>query len=383
MQQYRKFFPMLKKVTYLDNAALLMKPLSVIEAGTDYYTNYCISPRTSDSKLGVIVNQRIENTRAMIAEFVDAQPQEVIFTSGTTESLNLFAQMALQFLKPNDEILISAYNHSSNIIPWIEVAQKTDVKIIYSENIVNDITSKTKIVALSQITNNFNQNFDMKKINQLCQKNHCLVVNDAAQAVYYEKVSLKNSDVIAFSSNKLYGPTGLGFLVVKKNLLKKLEPTRFGGGSVSAIKNEYEWLKKNGIAAYEPGTPNVAAIWQMESALNFIKTIDYPMIQQYLKELANYLYDQLLTVKNIEIASQRGDSITMFNIKNITSQDVASYLGHKDIYVRAGTFCAKLIDHVTKRNSYVRVSLAIYNTKADIDILVNALKQGGDFLEFI
>lgn len=384
MKNYRKFFPMADKITYLDNSALVLKPISVIEAGNDFYNSFSISPRTIDSRLGIEVNQKIETTRAMVADLISGYAEEIIFTSGTTESLNLFAQMSQQFLKKDDEILISSYNHSSNIIPWIEAAKITCSKIVYSENLVEDINQKTKIVAFSQVTNNIDQKFDVDAIYKKVQEHGAILVNDAAQAIIHQEVTFDNCDVIAFSSNKLYGPTGLGVLAIKKELLQFINPTRFGGGAVSKIsKKNNDWSVKKGVAAFEPGTPNIAAIWQFHEALVFFQEVGLEYTQEKLLSLANFLYDQLAKIQNIEIASQRGDFLVLFNIKGISAQDIASYLGHRDIYVRAGTFCSKLIDQVTKRDAYVRISLAIYNNKEDVNKLVDAIKKGGDFLDFI
>ncbi|UVD81944.1 aminotransferase class V-fold PLP-dependent enzyme [Mycoplasma iguanae] len=385
MKDYRHLFPMAEKITYLDNSALVLKPISVIEAGNDFYTNYSISPRTADSRLGIEVNQKIEETRAMTADLIDGYPEEIIFTSGTTESLNLFAQMSQQFLKEDDEILISSYNHSSNIIPWIEVAKNTKSKIIYSENILEDINSKTKIVTLSQVTNNINQFFDMDAIYQKVQENGAILINDAAQAVAHEKITFENSDIIAFSANKLYGPTGLGVLAIKKELLQLLKPTKFGGGAVNEIIDSNQWTAKEGVKAFEPGTINIAAVWQFHAAIKFFTEIGLDYVQEKLSSIAKYLYDQLSKIQNVEIASKRGDFLTLFNIKGFNSQDIASYLGHKDIYVRAGTFCSKLIPYITQRSSFVRISLAIYNNKSDIDTLIKAIKEGlgGGFLDAI
>lgn len=381
--KYRHDFPMANKVTYLDNAALVLKPQSVIDAGVEYYSDFSISNRTSDSKMGILISNKIEDTRKQIALLIDASVDEVIYSSGTTESLNLFAKMISDSLTTNDEILLSFYNHSSNIIPWIEIAKKNQCTIKYSKNIIDDINNKTKIVALSQVTNNINQHFDLDQIFAQAKKYGAIVVNDAAQAISHQKVSLNNSDVICFSANKMYGPTGLGVLAIRKGLLNSISPAKFGGGAVNKIDLQNNWEAKMGVKAFEPGTLNIAGIWQFHAALNYFNNIGLQNIEQYLTNLAYYAYDQLSQVPNIEIRSTRGDFIILFNIKNFNAQDIASFLGHQDIYVRAGTFCAKMIDYIEEQKSYVRVSLAIYNNQDDIDKLVNTILKGGDFLDFL
>ncbi|WGI36274.1 aminotransferase class V-fold PLP-dependent enzyme [Mesomycoplasma lagogenitalium] len=383
-KNYRKLFPMLNnQIVYLDNAALTQKPISVINAGSQFYKKYAISTRTSDSKLGIIVQQKVDLVRQKVANLLNGSPNEIIFTSGTTQSLNLFSLMAKQLLNVGDEILLSYYNHSSNIIPWLEIAKELKLQVKFSKNLVADINHKTKIIAYSQVTNNIDQHFDSDSIYQKAKQFNAIVVNDAAQAIAHEKVSFANSDIIAFSTNKLYGPTGLGILAIKQDILQSINPVIFGGGSVEKMIDVNSWCKKQTIEAFEPGTLNLAAIWQFEQALNLIDEITIDEIQKINLELANYLYDRLLTVKGIEIFSQKGDFITLFRIKNYAPQDIASYLGHKDIYVRSGNFCSKALSFAELENDYVRVSLAFYNNKNDINKLVKALKEGGDFLSFI
>ncbi|UWD33901.1 aminotransferase class V-fold PLP-dependent enzyme [Mesomycoplasma molare] len=381
--KFKKMFPMLENIVYLDSAALAQKPLSVIEAGVEFYSKFSISTRTSDSKIGILVQQKVDLVREKIAKLIDAKSDEIIFSSGTTESINFFSLMAKQFLKEDDEILLSYYNHSSNIVPWMQIAKELKLKIVFSKNILKDINEKTKLICYSQVTNNLNQNFNSDEIYKKAKENNAIVLNDAAQAIAHEKVTFKNSDVVVFSANKMYGPTGLGVLAIKNKILKNINPVFFGGGAVEKIESSNDWVSKKGVSAFEPGTPNLAAIWQFEKSIDLINEIKIENIHELNLELSKYLYDQLLTIKDIKIASKRGDFITLFNIKNYASQDIASYLGHKDIYVRSGNFCSKLIPLVEDENDYVRVSLAFYNDKSDIDKLIQALKEGGDFLSFL
>ncbi|MGZ9428848.1 aminotransferase class V-fold PLP-dependent enzyme [Mycoplasma sp. 1012] len=383
MNNYKKLFPMLSKITYFDNAALSQKPLSVIEAGVDFYSNYSISTRTSDSKIGIQVLKKVETVRKKIAKLIDAKKYEIIFTSGTTESINVFALMSKQFLKANDEILLSFYNHSSNIVPWIEIAKELNLKVKYSKNLLEDINKNTKIICYSQVTNNINQNFNSTEIYKKAKEVKAIVFNDAAQAIAHDKVSFKNSDIVVFSANKMYGPTGLGVLAIKSKILNKINPVIFGGGAVEKIDKSNNWTRKSGISAFEPGTMNLAAIWQLDKAIDLINEVSIEKIHNLNLEVANYLYDQLSTIEGINISSKRGDFITLFNIKQYAPQDIASYLGHKDIYVRSGNFCSKLLSEVENENNYVRISVAFYNDKTDVDKLVQALKEGGDFLSFI
>ena len=286
------------------------------------------------------------------------------------------------------QILLSYFNHSSNIIPFIELfSQNKDIKINYfsdQKDLLSLIDKDTKIVALSQITNNFNVKYDLKTIYKKCKKYGTILINDAAQAIAHERVSLNNCDVIAFSANKLYGPTGIGALIIKNELKSRLEPVKWGGGQVHDI-DYCSWTLNNSNAKFEPGTANLAGIFQFDAAIDFVNKIGYRKIKEYENALAEYLYDELSKLNDVEIRSSRGDTITLFNIKNISPQDVASYLGNeKGIYVRAGKFCAQMLSKLPNfANSYIRVSLSIYNNKEDIDKLISALKEGGDFIEFL
>ncbi|WP_029513256.1 aminotransferase class V-fold PLP-dependent enzyme [Mycoplasmopsis primatum] len=379
----RKYFPMADKIVYLDNAALALKPNEAIEACSNFYNNYSVSTRTNDSPLGIHSNQVMKNLRSKIAFLTDANEDEVIFTSGTTDSLNKCAIMLSKILKKSDEIILHAYNHSSNFAPWINLAQQKGLKIniVTDEDILNFINKNTKIVALSQITNNYQIDIDMEKVYKKTQEVGAILINDAAQAIVYDNVSLKNCDIIAFSANKFYGPTGFGALIVKKDILNLINPPTLGGGSIADIEKDGSCIVKTSIEAFEPGTANLAAIYMFDKAIDFFhKHIGYTKSKQILLELSHYLYDQLITISNIEIYSKRDDHIILFNVKNVNAQDVAHYLGIHNIYVRAGIFCAHYLKKVKDHNSYVRLSLGVYNNKEDIDKFLKVLKNGGDFL---
>ncbi|ENY69590.1 Nitrogen fixation protein NifS [Mycoplasmopsis bovigenitalium 51080] len=383
MKHLRNQFPMAKKIVYLDSAALVLKPNDAIKAVNNFYKNYSVSVRTSNSPLGIKNDLLIKNLRQKVAKLLLTNLEEtsIIFTSGTTASLNNFAQMYSNSIEKGDEILLSAHNHSSNFIPWIEVAKLKNATIKVSQNMIEDINKNTKIIALSQITNNFHIDFDLNEIYAKAQKYNAIVVNDAAQAIVNEQVSMQNADVVAFSTNKFYGPTGVGVLAVKNNLLKKLSPNIYGGGSVLGIAKDCNWIQNNSIEGFEPGTANFAGLHMFDAALTFFnQNIGYEKTNKIIRDLSNYTHKILKKVKNIEIYSKPGDHIVLFNIKQHDSHDVAHYLGTQNIYVRSGVFCAHYLKNIYNENSYVRVSLGIYNNKKDIKRLVEALNNGGDFI---
>ncbi|WP_406613669.1 aminotransferase class V-fold PLP-dependent enzyme [Mycoplasma corogypsi] len=382
-KEIRALFPMANQVVYLDSAALVLKPQTAIDAMVDFYTNKSISSRTSDTKIGYLVNQKINQVRQKVADLLDADSSEIIFTSGTTESINNFAYMFSQTLTQGDIVLLSAYNHSSNMIVWIELSKKYGFTVEIVENLYENIRKGVKLVSLSQETNNFNANFNIEKIAQKAHEVGAFVFNDAAQAISHDKVSLKVVDGIAFSSNKFYGPTGIGVLAIKKEFLIKLKPAKFGGGTVVDVpKDHNNWTMRNTISAFEPGTPDLAGFFMFDAALDFFNSIGYQKTQAILDELANYLYDRLTEVEGLKIHTKRGDYITLVTFEKYGTQDVATYLGSKDIYTISGIFCAPYLRNIYENHSYLRISLGIYNNYEDIDKLIEALEQG-DYYEAI
>lgn len=383
MNKWVKDFPMLKNnIVYLDNSALILKPKIVIDAVTDYYTNTSISNRTQDSTLGIRVNNKINDTRNKVAELLSCTSEEIIFTSGTTDSLNYASLLFEAILKKGDEILISKLNHSSNIIPWIELAKKKKAKIVLSTSILKDITKKTKLICFSQVNNSFQVKEDIDSIYKKANEINAFVINDAAQAIAYEKVGLHNSHVVAFSTNKFYGPTGLGILAIDKKLLDLCLPKRFGGGSIDYINLNNEWKGKESISIHEPGTMNLAGIFGFNAAIDYYNSLNLEEINKYIDDLSEYLFDNLSVINNVRVSSKRGDSIILFYIKGIEPQDVSSHLGHNNIYVRSGNFCNPYLKYLNNK-TYIRISLSFYNTKEDIDKLCEVLGKGGDFLGFI
>lgn len=376
-------FPMLQNdLIYLDSSALVQKPESVIKAINDFYTKFSISNRTNDSKIGILVNNKIEDTRQKVANFLNATKDEIIFNSGTTEGLNYIAQLLVSLIKKDDEILISKYNHSSHIIPWIEISKITEAKIIFSDNLINDINNKTKIIAFTQSNNNFQQKINIQDLSNKAKKYQALIINDAAQAISHEEVNAKYFDAIAFSSNKFFGPTGLGILYINKNLLTKIKSKKYGGGTVEKIEENGQWTRKPSIIQHEAGTLNLSAIFGFYEALVFYENIDKEAMKKYLKDLSIYAHKKLRNIKDIIVLSKPEDFIILFEVKNISAQDISSYLGHKNIYVRSGYFCAQYLQYV-HNNPTIRVSLHIYNDKKDIDVLCDLLNHKEDFLDFI
>lgn len=379
----RKSFPVANQITYFDSAALVLKPQVAIDAMTNFYQNISISSRTADTSRGNLVNQTIIKVRKMVANLLDGQTEEIIFTSGTTESINLFCYMYQEQVGKGDVILVSAYNHSSNIIPWLELGKRSGAQIIISENLIDDYDKyKPKLVSISHETNNFHIDYDLDLLLSKTKQDGVILFCDAAQSISHQKVSLDVFDVIVFSTNKFYGPTGMGVLAVKSNLLKNLKPAKFGGGSVSAIQKNGIWIARNGANFFEPGTPDIAGFFMFEKSLEFFNSVGYEQTQAILTDLSNYLHKKLSELKNVALFSKPGDFIALINVKDVNAQDVATYLGTKEIYTIAGIFCAPYLRNIKDSYSYLRISLGIYNNYEDVDKLVEAIANGGDFYAF-
>ena len=379
----KKDFKFLENHIYLDSGAGSIKPKQVIDAIVDFYNNFPINIHSPNSAAGVVVMKKVIDTREKVAKLLDAKAEEVIFTSGTTDGMNRIANMLKDVLKEGDEIALTRYNHSSNTIVWLELAKATGAKIKVAEDIQDIINNKTKIVALAQVNNTIDKHVNMDDIYSKAKSVGAIVVNDAAQAILHEKVSLNNSDVIVFSGNKLYGPTGSGALVIKSSLLNELKPRYYGGGAVAKVNEDLTWVPKNSFWGYEAGTVNTAAIVGLGAAIDYFNELKANGLFEYETEIANYAHDQISKIKDIIVYSQRGDKAILFNIGKFNAQDIVSYLGHKNIILRSGNHCAKMLHDNGGDFSSIRVSLGAYNTKEDIDKLVEAINNGGDFLDFI
>lgn len=378
-KKIRKDFPFLKKVVYLDSAAGLLKPIPVVKAISDFYLKYPMNPHNIDSKYGIIVHNKINETRELIASYLNFNKDEIIFTSGTTDSINKFALMFKNCLKKGDEILLSFYNHSSNIVPWIEIAKASGAVVKYSENLIDGINKNTKLVAFASMNNTIIQNIDYTKLKEKCDECGAILFNDAAQSIVHQSMDWSIFDVIAFSGNKIYGPTGIGVLAIKEKIAKKLNPAIFGGGATTSI--DYTEWKGSGdfVANFEAGTPNTAGIIGLGEALKYYKSLGD--VSSYEHELANYAFDKLISTNKVEMFSKKGDVNILFNIKGQNSHDVVSYLGNRNIILRSGLHCAHMIKTKGVYDSSIRLSLAFYNTKKEIDKLISILSNVDMFLD--
>ncbi len=388
---HREDFPMLKHDwIYLDNGATSLKPQSVIDKQVDYYENYSANAHRGDYDISYKVDLEYENARDLVKDFIGAKrKEEIVFTSGTTDSLNLIVNgFFSNLLESGDEILITKTEHASNVMPWFRVAGQTGAKIKYIplddnyfvtlENVKKAITERTKVISLAEITNVIGDHRPIKEICTYAHERDIFVVVDGAQSVPHKKTNVSDTDVdfLAFSAHKMLGPTGVGILYAKYELMQNIEPVNLGGGMNESFDSPEKMVLKDVPTRFEAGTPNIAGVIGLGEAVKYLEKIGMDNITKYEHNLRNYLIEKLVTIPHIDILNLEADSgIVAFNVEGVFSEDVAYYLNKYGICVRAGNHCAKLTKDVVGVTNSVRVSLYFYNTETEIDNLVELLKD--------
>lgn len=395
----REDFPMLNQdYIYFDNGATTFKPNKVIQSVVDYYTKYTANSHRGDYDLSQKVDYLYENTRDVVKNFIKANnSKEIIFTSGTTMSLNMIVFGFMKyFLKAGDEVLITKAEHASNVLPWLELEKEIGIVVKYIplddnhkvtiENVKNSITKNTKVISLAYVTNVIGDVRPIKEIASLIHANDGLIVVDGAQSVPHIKTDVAYDDIdfLAFSGHKMLAPTGIGVLYAKEKYLELMKPISYGGGMNSRFESNKEVEYKELPLRLEAGTQNIAGVLGLQAAIKYIEEIGIEKIHEHEMELKNYLLTKLKEIDNMEIYNQESDSgIIVFNIKNIFSEDTSRYLNHYHICVRAGNHCTKMVkDEIGIKNT-CRISFYLYNTKEEIDKLIEVLKDNKKIYEVI
>ena len=398
----REQFPMLtndikmqkKPLVFLDNCSTTFKPQCVIDAMNDYYTKYTSNSHRGDYDLSVNADTLIEEARKEVASLVNSEQNEVIFTDGATGALNLVAYgYGLKYLKKGDEIILSVAEHASNVLPWFRIAELTGAVIKYvdivngrilAENLRKVISNKTKIVSLAHVGNVLGYVADIKKFAKIAHEYGAIMVCDGAQSVPHIKTDFKDLDVdfLAFSAHKMCGPTGVGALVAKYELLQKMDPFTTGGGMNSVFKKDGTVDYRLPPYKFEAGTLNIAGIIGFGRAVKFIKEIGVDNIHKHDQELIEYAIEKLKDYKDIIIYNKDAkNGILTFNIKGVFPQDEATLMNYKGIAIRSGEHCAKLLDNYLDTKATCRMSTYLYTTKEEIDAFVDAIINGGDILD--
>jgi len=387
----REDFPMLSDdLIYFDNGATTMKPKCVVDRMIDYYTKYCANAHRGDYSNSQIVDSMYEGVREKIKNFIHAkESSEIVFTSGATDGLNrvVFGYFK-KYLKEGDEVLLTESEHASNILPWFVLAQEIGIKVKYIpldchhevtlENVESMITDKTKVISLAYVTNVIGDIRPIRDIVELAHRYGILVVGDGAQSISHIKtdVILDDIDFFVTSAHKMYGPTGIGFLYGKFDLLDKMDPITYGGGMNSMYLSDGYMELREVPTKFEAGTQNIAGVIGMGEAVDYLSRIGLQKIIKHEHDLKKYLIKKLRELDNIILYNEDTvGSIVAFNVKDIFSQDVAVYLDKHHICVRSGSHCAKILNQVFNVDNTCRVSFAFYNTYEEIDKFVEIIKN--------
>lgn len=394
IEKLREDFPILNQkvndepLVYLDNAATTQKPLTVLSAINDFYQQDNANVHRGVHTLAERATAYYEAAREKVRAFINAQStKEILFTRGTTTSLNWVAQFAGQILTPADEVIITIMEHHSNIVPWQEIAQRTGatLKFVYLKDGALDwtdlnekISTKTKFVSVAHVSNVLGCINPIKEIAALAHAHGAYVVVDGAQSVPHMAVDVQELDVdfFAFSGHKMMGPTGIGVLYGKEELLQRFEPVEFGGEMIDFVYESHStWTELPW--KFEAGTPNIAGAIGLGAAIDYINSIGIENIQQHERELVEYLLPKLKEIPGLTLYGpaepRQRAGVIAFNLQGLHPHDLATALDMEGIAVRAGHHCAQPLLHDLKVAATARASFYLYNTKADCDKLIEAL----------
>lgn len=399
----RNDFPMLrngiemqgKPLVWLDNSSTTFKPDCVLKAVTEYYTNITSNSHRGDYDLCYNMDMKVLSARKTMAKLLHCDPTEVAFTSGTTMSLNLVAfGYGAKYLKEGDEILLTEAEHASNVLPWYKVAEMTGAVVKFipltkegrltPENLENTISNKTKIVSVAQVTNVLGYLAPIKELAAVAHKHGAIIVVDGAQSVPHMTIDVKDMDCdfFAMSGHKMCGPTGVGVLYGKFELLQKTDPFMTGGGMNAKFNMCGEVSYLEAPVKFEAGTLNLEGIIGLEAAAKYIMNIGLDNIRAREEELKKYAVEQLEKTGNAIIYNKDSEAgIVTFNIKDVFAQDGATFLNSKGIACRSGNHCAKILNDFLGTPATIRASFYFYTTKEEIDALVEAVKHGKEFLD--
>jgi len=399
----RNDFPMLRNkaqmhgcpLVYLDNNATTLKPQCVADAVYEYLTEYTANAERGDYDLSHHVDVKVEGARESLRKLVNARVKdEIVFTQGTTDGLNMVAYgYGLTHLHEGDEILLSLAEHASNTLPWFDVAEQTGAVVKYIDlneegritldNVKKAVTENTKIISLAIVTNVLGYEVPIGDIARFAHEHGIVVVADGAQSVPHRPTDVQKDDIdfLAFSGHKMLGPTGIGVLYGKMDLLNETKPTRFGGGSNARYNACGNVSLKEVPYKFESGTPNIEGIVGLGAAAEYLMGIGFDAIMAHEKELRDYAIEKMKQIDLVEIYNEHAEGAITFNIKDVFSQDAASLFNTYGVAVRAGEHCAKILKDFLGVTSTLRASLYIYNTKEDIDVLCETCKKGDDWLD--
>ncbi|MBF7017567.1 cysteine desulfurase [Staphylococcus durrellii] len=404
VQEIIKDFPILnqqvngKRLAYLDTTATSQTPVQVLNVLDEYYKKYNSNVHRGVHTLGSLATDAYEGARETVRRFINARYfEEIIFTRGTTSSINVVARSYGDAnIQPGEEIVVTEMEHHANIVPWQQLAKRKNAKLKFIpmtsegeldiEDIKATINDNTKIVAIAHVSNVLGTINDVKAITEVAHEHGAVISVDGAQAAPHSALDMQDLDVdfYSFSGHKMLGPTGIGVLYGKRKLLQEMEPVEFGGDMIDFVSN-YDATWADLPTKFEAGTPLIAQAIGLGEAIKYLEDLGFDAIHEYEKNLTEYAYEQMSTVDGIEIygpPKDRRAGIITFNIKDIHPHDVATAVDTEGVAVRAGHHCAQPLMKWLNQSSTARASFYIYNTTEDIDQLVEALKQTKEFFSY-
>jgi cysteine desulfurase/selenocysteine lyase len=394
--QVRKDFPILEKtvngnpLVYIDNAATTQKPQAVIDSHVDYYLHHNANIHRGIHQLGTESTEAYDEAREKVRRFINApESREIVFTRGATESINLVTSTyGRRFIGEGDEIIISTMEHHANIVPWqilcgeknsvLRIIPITDSGEIIMDEYVKLLNDKTKFVSVAQVSNTLGTINPVKEIIRLAHERNIPVLIDGAQAVPHMKVDIQDigCDFYAFSGHKMFGPTGIGVLYGKAELLEAMPPYQAGGDMISHVS--FEGTTFNEIPTkFEAGTPNIAGAIGLGISIDYLNNLDFKQLEKHEKELLNYTNEKLKDIPGIRFigTAKNKASVVSFIIEGLNSLDIGIMLDTKGIAVRTGQHCTEPLMSRYGITGTVRASFALYNTKEEVDLFVAGLKN--------
>ena len=391
IKKYRNEFPIINdKLIYLDNASTTQKPNLVIEKIENYYKNTNSNIHRGVHHLSQKATDEYENSREKVHKFIESNSsKEIVFVRGTTEAINLVANSHVKpLLSKGDNIIISQMEHHANIVPWqmITKEKESEIRIIpinengelIIEKLNELIDKRTRFISVNHVSNTLGTINPVEKLIEIAHKNNIKIMIDGAQAVQHMKVNVSkmNADFYCFSGHKMYGPTGIGVLYGKQEILESMQPYQGGGDMIKSVT--FEKTIYNDIPnRFEAGTPNIVGVIGLGKAIDFIENITIEKIEKLEMELLNYATDKISSIEKVRIIgnSNKKASVISFVIEDIHPHDIGTIMDKLGIAIRAGHHCTQPIMDFYEIPATARASFAIYNTKEDVDKLVEAIEK--------
>jgi cysteine desulfurase/selenocysteine lyase len=392
VDKIRQDFPMIQhhpELIYFDNAATSLKPQCVIDAVMDFYTEHTSNVHRGDYEIAAENDRLYDGTRNSIAKLIHCEPKEVVYTHNVTQSMNqIVFGLGKEYLKKGDTVLLSKAEHASNLLPWFNLQKERGIIIeyiptdeeacIHMDAFRKALHPGVKAVSVAQVTNVLGSVQPIKEMTEAAHQCGALMIADGAQSVPHMPVDVKDLDIdfLGFSAHKMCGPSGVGILYGKYDLLAKMEPVFTGGDMNARFKSDGSVLYKEAPVKFEAGTPNIEGIIGTGAAAEYLMGIGMENIRTYEKELRAYFCEKMKSLDNIILYNPDNEYGPIdFNAKGVFAQDAAGYLASQNIAVRSGNHCAKILHEIIGTDQSIRASLYFYNTKEEVDRFAEAAKN--------